>query len=78
MRDQAGAPLVRLVHTGAGVARREAHHERRAQERAELEELNVEELLADERQSNVIVRVAASTIVVEAEGPNYVPPWQEA
>ena len=62
-----------LVHTGAGVARREAYHGRRAQERAELEEVNVEEVLADERLSDVIVRVAASTIVVEAEGPNYVP-----
>ena len=34
-----------LVHTGAGVARREAYHGRRAQERAELEEVNVEEVL---------------------------------
>ena len=55
------------------MARRQAYHDRRAQERAEFEELNAEEVLVDERHSDVIVRVAASTIVVEAEGPNYVP-----
>ena len=42
------------VHTGVGVARREAYHERRAEERAQLQELNVEELLANELRSNVI------------------------
>ena len=73
MSASSGAQVARLVHTGAGVARREAYHERRAQERAELEEVNDEGLLAHEQRSDVIVRVAAGTIVVEAEGPNYVP-----
>ena len=39
---QAGGPTERLVHTGAGVARRAAYHDRRAQERALLEEVNVD------------------------------------
>ena len=74
MSGQAGAPMARLVHTGAGVARREAHHERRTQERANLEEhVDVEASLRMERSSSVIVRVAAGSIVVAAEGPNYVP-----
>ena len=46
------------VHTGDGIARREAYHERRVSERAMLEEVNVEGLLAAEQQrAGVIVRV---------------------
>ena len=53
------------MHTGDGVARREAHHERRAQERALLQEVDVDGLLATERQrTEVIVRVKAASIVV--------------
>jgi len=49
------------------VARREAHHERRAQERAHVEEsVDVEACLRDESATTVIVRVAASNIVLRA------------
>ena len=65
------AALVR--HTGAGVARRDAYHERRSVERAELEEVDVDNLLAVEQRGDVIVKVEAGTIVVEADGPNYTP-----
>ena len=65
------AALVR--HTGAGVARRDAYNERRSLERAELDDVDVDDLLAAEQRGDVIVRVEAGTIVVEADGPNYVP-----
>ena len=59
------------MHTGGGVARREAY---RAKEQEQLEEVDVAGLLATERErTNVIVRVAAGSVVVETEGPNYVP-----
>ena len=38
--------------------------------------MNVEELLANESRGDVTVRVAADSIVVEAEGLNYVPKVQ--
>lgn len=51
-----------------------AYHERREQERAHLEEIDVEGLLATElRRTEIIVRVKPDSIVIEAEGPNYVP-----
>ena len=55
------------------MARRDAYHERRSVERAELEEVDVDNLLAVEQRGDVIVRVEAGTIVVEADGPNYTP-----
>lgn len=70
-----GAPLavglsgsVGLCRGSVGaVARREAHHERRAQERAHVEEsVDVEACLRDESATTVIVRVAASNIVLRA------------
>ena len=70
-----GAPMAALVrHTGTGVvARRDAYHERRSVERAELEDVDVDNLLAVEQRGDVIVRVEAGTFVVEADGPNYTP-----
>ena len=48
MSGSSGAAVAKLMHTGAGVARHEAYYERRAEERAALEEVNDEELLAAE------------------------------
>ena len=74
MAASSGASMAALVrHTGAGVARRDAYHERRSVEWAELEEVDVDDLLAVEQRGDVIVRVEAGTIVVEADGPNYTP-----
>ena len=61
------------MHTGAGVARRDAYHERRANERAQLQERDEDGLLRSEQQGAALVRVAADTVVVETEGPNYTP-----
>ena len=63
------ATPVAVRHTGDGVARRAAHHERRAQERAQLEELVTEQLPADNA-----VRMAPATEVlaqVAVDGTNY-------
>eukprot|EP00966_Prymnesium_polylepis_P230890 5343404-Prymnesium_polylepis.1 len=50
-----GAPMAALVrHTGAGVARRDAYNERRSQERAELDDVDVDDLLAAEQRGDVI------------------------
>ena len=76
MASGGGVALGRVVHTGAGVARREAYHQRREEARGQLQEVNVEELLARESHGDAVVRVAADSIVVEAEGPNYVPQVQ--
>jgi hypothetical protein len=62
-----------VLHTGAGVARREAHHERRSEDRAVLEEVDLQAALRTETAMQTIVRVEAGSIVVEAEGANYVP-----
>ena len=67
-----GAAAAAAEHRGGGVARRSAHHHERAAARAQLEEIDVEELLAREKQS-VIVCVPADLIVVEDDGPNYTP-----
>ena len=69
----AGAPVRKVVHTGAGVARREAHHARRAEERTVLEEVDAEATVRAEGGTQKIVRVEAGSIVVEAEGANYAP-----
>ena len=69
----AGAPRSRMVHTGGGIARRDAHHARRADERSVLEEVDAEAALRAETITQKIVRVEAGSIVVEAEGPNYAP-----
>ena len=42
MAGTAGAPLRPARHTGAGIARREAYHARRAEDRAVLEETDAE------------------------------------
>ena len=62
-----------VLHTGAGVARREAYHDRRAEDRAVLEEVDAEAALRAESATLTIVRVEAGSIVVEAEGANYAP-----
>ena len=41
----AGAPVSRALHTGAGIARREAYHARRADERAVLQEVDADAAL---------------------------------
>ena len=67
----AGAPRSQLVHTGAGVARRDAYHARRADERSVLEEVDTDAALRVETATQTIVRVEAGSIVVEADGANY-------
>ena len=67
----AGARVSRVLHTGAGVARREAYHARRADERAVLQEVDAEAALRAEAGAQTIVRVEAGSIVVEADGANY-------
>ena len=47
------------LHKGAGVARREAYHSRRADERSELEEVEEEAALRAETATQTIVRVEA-------------------
>ena len=61
MASAGGVAAGGCVHTGAGVARRDAYHERRAEERAQLHEVKVEELLANEARGNVATRVAADS-----------------
>jgi len=73
MASAGGVAAGGCVHTGAGVARRAAYHERRAEDLAHLQEANVEKLLANESRDDVVVRVAAVSIVVDTAGPNYVP-----
>ena len=60
------------MHTGLGVALRDAYHERRADERAELQKVDDISLLAAE-QEHTIVRVLASSIAIDDDGPNYAP-----
>ena len=60
----AGVPRAQLLHTGAGVARRDAYHARRADERSVLEEVDTEAALRAETATQTIVRVEAGTIVV--------------
>ena len=71
MPGSAGAQRAQLLHTGAGVARREAHHARRADERLVLEEVDTEAALGAETAMLTIVRVEAGSVVVEADGANY-------
>ena len=80
MASAGGVAAGGCVHTGAGVARRAAYHERprRAEDRAHLQEVNVEKLLANESRDDVVVRVAAVSIVLDTEGPNYVPEVRRA
>ena len=78
MASAGGVAAGGSVHTGAGVARRAAYHERRAEDRAHLQEVNVEKLLANESRDDVVVRVAAVSIVLDTEGPNYVPEVRRA
>ena len=73
MASAGGVAAGGCVHTGAGVARGAAYHERRDEDRAHLQEANVEKLLANESRDDVVVRVAAVSIVVDTAGPNYVP-----
>ena len=60
-----------MVHTGAGVARRDVYHARRADERAVLQVVDAAAVLRAETAAQTIVRVEAGSIVVEAEGANY-------
>ena len=73
MPGSACAPRAQLLHTGAGVARRDAHHARRADERVGLEEVDTEAALGAEEATLTIVRVEAGSVVVEADGANYAP-----
>ena len=73
MPGSAGAQRAQLLHTGAGVARRDAHHARRADERLVLEEVDTEAALGAEEATLTIVRVEAGSVVVEADGANYAP-----
>ena len=68
MPGSAGAPRAQLLHTGAGVERRDAHHARRADERLVLEEVDTEAAVCAETAMQTIVRVEAGSIVVEADG----------
>ena len=58
-----GGGMRQVLHTGAGVARREAHHLRRADDRAVLEQVDAEAALRAESATQTIVRVEAGTIV---------------
>ena len=68
MATAGGAGGYRVLHTGAGVVRREAYHARRGDERAALDEVDVNSLLRAEGATHTIVRVEADSIVVEDEG----------
>ena len=63
MPGSAGAQRAQLLHTGAGVARREAHHARRADERLVLEDVDTEAALYAETARQIIVRVEAGSRV---------------
>ena len=68
-----GVPVRQMRHVGAGIARRDAHHARAAEERSVLDEVDAEAELRAESVAQRIVRVEAGTIVVEADGANYAP-----
>ena len=68
MATAGGAGGYRVLHTGAGVARREAYHARRGDERAALDGVDENSLLRAEGATHTIVRVEADSIVVEDEG----------
>ena len=69
-----GGGMRQVQHMGAGVARREAHHARRADERASLEEVDVDSVLRAEAADTVrIVRLEAGSFEFEDEGQNYAP-----
>jgi hypothetical protein len=73
MAGQAGAPLQRVLHMGEGIARRDAYLEQCAADRAGLEGVDAEAAVAAEQRSGNVVRVAASSIEVEDDLPNYAP-----
>ena len=60
----AGVPRPKAIHTGAGIARCEAYHARRADERSVLEGVDVEGALRAEGATLTIVRVEAASIMV--------------
>ena len=62
------------VHTGIGVALRAAYHERRAQERDELQEAPVEP--SEVMPETGVLWVDAGCFEVAAEGPNYQPAFR--
>ena len=66
-----GGMRLQVLHTGAGVARREAYQDRRAEDRAVLDQVDAEAVLRAESATQRIVRVEAGSIVVDAEGANY-------
>ena len=68
MATAGGAGGNRVLHTGAGVVRREAYHARRGDERAALDGVDENSLLRAEGATHTIVRVEADSIVVEDEG----------
>lgn len=68
-----GGMRLQVLHTGAGVARREAYQDRRAEDRAVLDQVDAEAVLRAESATQRIVRVEAGSIVVDAEGANYAP-----
>ena len=63
----------RVVHAGEGIARRDAYHEQRATARAELEVVDTEAAVAAEQRAGNVLRVAASSIMVADDLPNYCP-----
>ena len=69
----AGVPVSTMVHTGAGVARRDVYNARRADERAVLQVVDAAAVLRAETAAQTMVRVEAGSIVVEADGANYAP-----
>ena len=50
-----------VLHTGAGVARREAYHARRADERSVLEEVDAEAVLRAEASASCTVSTGSAT-----------------
>ena len=60
-----------MLHVGAGIARREADHERRRVERAQLEAHEQAALRPAAPATVLVHRVPASSIEVDEAGPNY-------
>ena len=73
LRSPAAAAQRERLHVGAGIARRQAYHERRAQERGARPTVTQRDLSLEGAD---VEWAAASSIVVADEGANYRPAFR--
>ena len=73
LRSPAAAAQRERLHVGAGIARRQAYHERRAQERGARPAVTQRDLSLEGAD---VEWAPASSIVVADEGPNYRPAFR--